>query len=141
MFVRMGGVRIISGLLFNAFEMNIIVVIILLVAVVFCVTIAPLLVCNKSSRLYRVLWWIYMVASLLVFSPALWEMMTMVPAGNPTPGPTGPYGNASAGRWLHGLGFLASIPMMLYLITIGRPSKRVPREYESQSGETRRRYR
>ena len=84
--------------------------------------LVPLLLSRKSSRYYSILWSIYVVAALAVFLSALWSMLNQEPPRDPQGGfPMSPIGNASLGRLVHAVGFLVSIPVLLYLLTLGLP--------------------
>ncbi len=86
------------------------------------VLLLPLLLCQKSSGYYVWIWSGYVVVTSGLIVSALWIMTDTIPQTDPQDGfPMSPVGDATFGRLFHGFGFLVSIPMLLYVVTVELP--------------------
>lgn len=98
----------------------------------------PLVFTPKSSSGYIRIWSAYAIITTTAILSAAWVMANSIPTKHPQSGsPMSPIGNATLGTLIHALGFFLSIPMLLYILTLGLPwaLKRWPHGRNGKGGE------
>ena len=82
----------------------------------------PLVLTPKSSSSYIRIWSSYALVTTTIILSGVWIIVNSTPPKNPQSGsPMSPIGNATLGRLIHTAGFMISIPMLLYIFTLGLP--------------------